>query len=248
MTTTAVFCDPPHEEVLGALSTAPISSSERADLYAAMCADTFRAVEESGTDLLVNYRGENADELRALVADALDSPDEARFEPQVGETFSGRVGNTLTHLLETEDESSVMALTPTAPFLTRSDIDGMAMKLRRNDVVLGPTSGGRVYAACFGTTIDFATAYALPAITTLTDRALDAGLDVDYAPLSPMLETRNDLIGALALIEARRRAGRQIPAYTAECFSELGLALTGEENEAGGVDEMELSRPDTDNP
>jgi len=242
MTTTAVFCDPPHEEGLGALSTAPISSSERADLYAAMCADTFRAVKESGTDLLVNYRGENADGLRAIAADALDSPDEVRFEPQVGETFSGRVGNTLTHLLETEDESSVIALTPAAPFLTRSDIDGMAMKLRRNDLVLGPASDGRVYAACFGTTIDFADAYAPPAITTLTDRALDANLDVGYAPLSPLLETRDDLAGVLALIDARRRAGRQIPADTAEWFSERGLALTDDGNE------LTLSRPDTDKP
>ena len=240
MTTVAVFCDPPHEEVLPALAPTPLSPDERADCYRALCADVFRAVEESGTDLLVNYRGEDADELRALADEALDRPDETRFEPQVGETFSGRVGNTLTHLLETEGESSVMALTPTAPFLTRSDIDGMAMKLRRNDVVLGPTSGGRVYAACFGATIDFADAYAPPAISTLTDRALDADLDVDYAPMLPVVETPDDLAGALALIEARKRAGRWVPEHTADCLSDLGLALADDGGELG------LSMPDTD--
>jgi hypothetical protein len=247
MTTIAVLCDSPQEGVLSDLAaTTPLTETETADLYAAMCADVFRAVEESAGELLVNYRpdahgaGNSEAELRALAEETLDSPAAARYEEQVGSTFAGRVGNTLTHLLETEGESSAMAIEPTAPFLTRGDLDGLAMKLRRSDVVLGPTSGGRVYAAGFNAPMDFADAYVPPAIETLTDRANDAGLAVDFGPMLPVIETREDLIGALALIEARLRAGRDVPERTADCLVELGVTLT----EANG--ELKLSRPDTD--
>ena len=245
MTTVAVLCDPPRTGVLPALDSSPLSTEARTTLYAAMVADTVHAVEASAADLLVNYRADDEDPpeaLRTVVTDALDQPDDARFEPQVGSTFAGRVGNTLTHLLETEDESAVVAVEPTAPFLVRGDLDGLAMKLRRNDVVLGPASRGRVYAAAFGAAIDFEDAYTAPAVTTLTDRALDAGLDVDYAPMLPVVETPDDLAGALALIEARERAGRRVPEHTAECLSDLGVTLTD------GDGELAISKPDTDRP
>lgn len=245
MTTVAVLCDPPRTGVLPGLDPSPLSAEDHAALYGAMCADTVRAVEESAADLLVNYRAEGEDppeDLRTVVTDALDDPDAARFEPQVGSTFSGRVGNTLTHLLGTEGESAVVAVEPTAPFLARGDLDGLAMKLRRNDVVLGPASSGRVYAAAFGATIDFADAYTAPAITTLTDRALDAGLDVDYAPMLPVLETPADLAGALGLIEARERAGRRVPEHTAACLSGLGIGIEVDGNE------LTISKADTDRP
>ncbi|EMA38404.1 hypothetical protein [Halococcus hamelinensis] len=243
MTTVAVLCDPPRTGVLPDLDRSPLSQTDCSALYAAMCADTVRAVEASAADLLVNYRADDEgppEDLRTVVRDALDDPDEARFEPQVGSTFSGRVGNTLTHLLETEDESAVVAVEPTAPFLARGDLDGLAMKLRRNDVILGPASNGRVYAAAFGAPIDFADAYTAPAVTTLTDRALDAGLDVDYAPMLPVVESPGDLAGALALVEARERAGRRVPEQTVACLTDLGITLTTDDGEPT------ISRPDTD--
>lgn len=244
MTTIVVLCDAPHDGVLSDLTaTTPLTETDITDLYTAMCADVFHTVEESAGKLLVNYRplGDDAeDELRALAEEALENPDEVRYEKQVGSTFAGRIGNTLTHLLETENESSVMAIEPTAPFLTRGDIDGMAMKLRRSEVVLGPTSGGRVAAAGFSDSIDFENAYTPPAIETLTDRAQDVGLDVDFGPMCPVIENPEDLIGALALIEARKRAGRIVPEHTADCLSERGLTLT-EDGE-----NLSFSTPDTD--
>ncbi len=243
MTTIVVLCDPPREGVMPTLAaTTPLTEAETTELYAAMCADVFRAAEESAGELLVNYRsGDDAeDETRAFAAEVLDNPDEARYEEQVGSTFAGRVGNTLTHLLDEEDTSSAMVIEPTAPFLTRGDIDGVAMKLRRSDAVLGPASNGRVYTAGFSSTIDFEDAYTPPAIGTLTNRALDAGLDVDFGPMLPVVETREDLVSTLALIEARRRAGRGVPERTANCLAELGLTLTEEDSE------LDLSRPDTD--
>ncbi len=245
MTTVAVLCDAPNEGVLADLAaTTPLTEGETADLYAAMCADVFRAVEASASDLLVNYRpresGDAEEDLRALADAALENPEGVRYEKQVGTTFAGRVGNTVTHLLESEEESSTMAVEPTAPFLTRGDIDGLAMKLRRSDVVLGPTSGGRVYAAGFSSTVDFTEAYTPPAIETLTARANDAGLDVDYGPMVPVVETHEDIVGALALVRARRRAERNVPHHTDEYLDELGLALVDEDGD------LELTKADTD--
>ena len=247
MTTVAVLCNGPHEGVLADLAAStPLDENETADLYAAMCADVFRAVEASASDLLVNYRPNESDDaeadLRALAEAALEHPDAVRYEKQVGSTFAGRVGNTMTHLLETEEESSAMAVEPTAPFLTRGDVDGLAMKLRRSDVVLGPASGGRVYAAGFSSPIDFTDAYTPPAVETLTARANDAGLDVDYGPMTPVVESHADLVGALALVRARRRAGRDVPRHTANWFDDCGLSLVEEDGDLG------VSRADTDSP
>lgn len=247
MTTVAVLCDAPHEDVLADLAaTTPLAGSETADLYAAMCADVFRAVETSASDLLVNYRpnelGDAEANLRALAEAALDRPDAVRYEKQVGSTFAARVGNTMTHLLESEEASSAMVVEPTTPFLTRGDIDGLAMKLRRSDVVLGPASEGRVYAAGFSSPIDYTDAYTPPAVETLTARANDAGLDVDYGPMISIIETHADLVGALALVRARRRAGRDVPRHTAACFDESGLTLVEEDGD------LDVSRTDTDSP
>jgi hypothetical protein len=261
MPTVAVLCDPPREGVVLAdlAATTPLSVAEAADLYAAMCADVFRAVEASASDLLVNYRPDEAlpggtgkpngpDEtvedpesaVRALADAALDDPSAARYEVQVGSTFAARMGNTVTHLLDTEDASSVGVIEPTAPFLTRGDLDGMAMKLRRSDAVLGPTSGGRVHYAGFASPVDFEDAGAPPAVGTLTDRAYDAGHGVDFGPMLPVVETREDLIGALSLIRARRRAGREVPTRTTACLGDLGLELVADD------DGLALSKPDTD--
>ncbi|WP_255195654.1 hypothetical protein [Halorarius litoreus] len=233
MTTVAVLVDPPRPgAVLTSLvATSPLSEQEAADLYAAMAKDLFVAVEKSGGDILVNYRPEEAvpgdgdaeAEVRALAEDAdIDDP---RLEVQVGETFAGRVGNTVTHLLEGESVSSAAAVAPTAPFLTRQHIDQAAMKLRRSEVVLGPGTGGRVHYAGFTDTIDFTDAYTAPALETLTDRARDVGYDVDFLPQVTVVETGRDLASVVSLLRARRRAERLVPAHTAEIVEELGLVV-----------------------
>ena len=241
MTTVAVLCDPPRSDLVlpEIVETTPLSAEEAADLYAAMLEDVCLAVETSGGDLLVNYRPDEAlpdrgaegsaeAELRSVVRGALDDPDEARFEVQVGETFAGRAGNTATHLLDREGIATVAIVEPTAAFLARSHIDSAAMKLRSSDVVLGPSTRGRAYYAGFGEPIDFADAYAAPAVGTLTDRGLDAGHDVDYMPMLPVVETGEDLADALSLIRARRRAGRIVPRRTAAMLDDVGVDVAAD--------------------
>jgi len=245
MTIIAVFADPPRPGlVLPELAeSSPLSAEEAADLYAASLKDTFRAAERSGGELLVNYRpddllgdehaGEESAEaeLRALAADALADPGEARFEVQAGSTFAARAGNTVTHLLDREEVQSAAVVPGTAPMLTRKEIDSAAMKLRRNEVVLGPSERGRVYFAGFTDTVDFAGAYATPAIDTLTNRGVDAGHDVEYLPRETSIETGADLLSLVPTLNARVAAGRIVPEHTATLLRELGLRVVEADGE-----------------
>ncbi|WP_299269384.1 DUF2064 domain-containing protein [Halorientalis sp.] len=244
MTTVAVLADPPREGlVLPELAAeTPLSEAEVTDLYTAMLRDVCRAVEASGGDLLVNYRddddlpahdGESAEaHLRAAVAPALESPDEARFEVQVGSSFSARAGNTVTHLLGQETVTSAAVVEPTAPFLTRGIVDNAAMKLRRHEVVLGPAGDGRVYYAGFAEEIDFQGAYEPPVVESLTDRGIAAEHGVDFLPMTPVVETRADLVTAISQTAARAGAERNHPAHTAECLAKLDLGVTADESRA----------------
>lgn len=233
MATVAVLADPPIDGfVLPEIATStPLSESDATRLYTAMLTDVCRGVQDSGPELLVNYRdagqvpGDVDPEtaLRDVLDDSLERPGDARYEVQVGETFAGRAGNTVAHLLEEEGETSVAVVEPTTPFLQRPEIGSAAMKMRSSDVVLGPTSGGRVYYAGFGEPIDFDGAYEPPAIETLTQHAGDAGLDVDFLPMQQVVETPADLAAAVARIRSLLRAGRNVPVETATVVTDLGL-------------------------
>lgn len=237
MTTVTVMADPPRPGLAlpDLAETAPVSESEAADLYAAMLKDVLVAADAAGGDLLVNYRsddaldvaGETAAEaaVRATAAEALGDLGDVRFEVQVGSTFSARVGNTVTHLLEEEGATSVGVVRPTAPLLTRTLADGAAMKLRSAPVVLGPAPDGRVHYAAFAEPVDFAGAFDPPALRTLTARGRSAGYDVDFVEMRPVVEDADDLATLLAVLGARRLADRALPAHTAAAVDDLGLGL-----------------------
>lgn len=241
MTTVAVLADPPRPGiVLSTLAeTAPISEREAADLYEALLKDTVMAADRSGGETLLNYRpadalGTDADseaELREIVAET-DVTDAAsiRFEVQVGETFAGRAGNTAKHLLETEGVGSVGIVRPEAALLARTDIDGAAMKLRSSPVVLSPAPGGRIAYAAFAEPIDFSDCYTPPALETLTDRALDSGLAVDFLETKPYLETAADLAEVVLQVRTRRRADAIVPPYLSAWVEESDLVVSTDDD------------------
>jgi 2-phospho-L-lactate guanylyltransferase (CobY/MobA/RfbA family) len=245
MTTIAVLVDPPREGLLlpRLPETSPLSVSEATDLAVAMLADTLSAADRSGGELLVNYRpddllpgrfqedGRSAEaEVRELATGVLD--DEPRMEVQVGSTPSARVGNTITHLLDQEEAASAAVVRPNAPFLLRATLDSAAMKLRRSEVVLGPSSGGRVAFAGFKGPIDFEDALGRNELETLTERGLAAGHEVDFLPFQPTIETGSDLATLVSMVRAYADAERIVPAYTANWVEESGLSVVVEEGEA----------------
>jgi len=235
MTTIAVLADPPVEGLVFS-DLGMLDPAEATTLYGAMLADVCRTVQHGGADLLVNYRpaeqvpGDVDPEaaVRETLAGVLPSPEEARYEVQVGESRAGRVGNTLTHLLEREGEETVGVVEPTAPFFRREHVGTAAMKLRTSSVVLGPATDGRVYFAGFAEPVDFADAYATPAVETLTDRGLGADLEVDFLPMTPLVEQPGDLATAVSLLRARERAGRNLPSRTAAVVDDLELAVAAD--------------------
>lgn len=239
MTVVALLADPPRPGVRfpDLAATSPLNEEEVAELAAAMDKDAMRAVERSGAHLLVNYLpGELLDEehqtevpteaeIRALAAEALDDVGSVRFEPQVGSTPSARVGNTVTHLLREEEVRSVAVLPGNTPFVTRTGIDSSAMKLRTNEVVLGPGAGGSVYYAGFTDTVDFSESMAPPALNTLAELARGAGHETEFIPTQPTVRTGDELASVVAEIRARVAAERVVPTFTTELIEEYGLLV-----------------------
>ena len=243
MTVVAVLADPPRPGlVLPRLAeTSPLSTSEAAELAAAMLKDVLRAVEASGGELLVNYRPDELlpeshvdpevsaeSDLRAIAEDALDDAEAARFEVQVGSTLSARAGNTITHLLEQEGVQSAAVVRGDAPLLRRATIDAAAMNLRTNEVVLGPSTDGRVYYAGFTAPIDFEGSFTTPEMETLVDCANDAGLDTEFVGMLPTVRTGSDLATLVSSIRARWQAGRVVPEHTAAFVVDAGLTVVGD--------------------
>jgi len=238
MTTVAVFVRPPESGTVlsNCVDAGAVTSGEATDLYRALTRDVCAAVEASGGDLLVNYRPVNRTDptsteddpsaraaVESVVEDALEAPDAARYEVQVGSTFSARVGNTITHLLEREDVKSAAMLRPTAGLIERRHLDSAAMKLRQSAVVLGPATDGLVSFAAFAEPIDFEDAFVTPEIETLAARATDAGHDVDLVEMLPVADSTGGLATLVSQIRARQRAGLWVPQYTSAVVDDLGL-------------------------
>jgi len=241
MTLVAVLADPPRPELVPStlVDRTPLSADDLAALNEASLLDALRAVDDSGADCLVNYRSDDTlpddavtdtaaeAEVRALATRAVDlDADDVRFEVQVGSTHAARVGNTVTHLLRDDpDVSSVLAVDAKTPLLGRKDVDSTSMKLRRSPVVLGPSDDGAVWGAAFSDPIDFDGAYTPPAVETLTQRAVDADHDVDYADTYPRIDTPGGLRATVAQVRARQHADRVVPPSTAQVVDDLGLAV-----------------------
>ena len=237
MTVLAVLATPPRPGLVlpELVKTTPLSEADAAELYEAMLRDTLLAVDRSGGELLVNYLPDDelpeayrtdidpAAELRAITAETLDDVSDVRFEPQVGSTVSARVGNTISHLLETEGVSSAAVVFGTAPLMSRLIVDSAAMKLRTNQVVIGPATDGRSYYAGFSDPIDFTDSFAGSDLQRLTDRAADAGLETEFLQLTPRIESREDLLSFVPLLRARITAERIVPEYTAEFVYDQGI-------------------------
>ncbi|THE64368.1 hypothetical protein D8Y22_13215 [Salinadaptatus halalkaliphilus] len=232
--------DPPRAGlVLSSLvETMPLSESDAVALYEAAVSDVVSAVAASGGELLINYRDETTlpdavgdESAESAVREAVDTAlkgvdvDDVRFERQVGSNRSARVGNTVTHLLEREGADSVGVLEPTVPLIERSDVDQTAMALRRDDVVLGPSSEGDVYMMAATDTIDFTDAYATTPLSTLARRGADAQLRVGFSSMRPSIGTPSGLRETIAILEARQAAGRRGGEATAAALADLGVSV-----------------------
>ncbi|WP_336327331.1 hypothetical protein [Halovenus sp. HT40] len=232
MTTVVVLADPPVPECVPDLLPDGFDADQNAALYRAMLADVCATIQHGEGEILINYRDPETvpdgvdpeNSVRDLLDEELADPGAVRYEVQVGSDDAGKIGNALTHLLDTEELPTVAFARPTALFLRREHIGTTAMQLRTSDVVIGPSTNGRVSFAAFGQQIDFTDVFAPPAVETLTERARSADLDVSFLPETPLWERPEDRKTALSLLRARVRAGVLVPDRTAELVAEWGLS------------------------
>jgi hypothetical protein len=232
MTTVAVLADPPDEtDALAELVDSGVLDAEAAtELYTATLRDACVAVERSGGDLLVNFRvpdgvepDDAEDAVSSALATALDDPASARYEVQIGSTRSARVGNTVTHLLEREGVRTAAVVDPAVALMERRHVDSAAMKLRGDEVVLGPTPRGEIWYAGFAEPVDFTDALAAPSLRTLTECARDEGFGVDFVESLPLVSEPAGLASAVVLARTRQLAGKPVPEHTAEAIAQLDL-------------------------
>lgn len=241
MTVVVLMADAPVEGVAcrELIEGTPLSPADGLALYNAVLKDVFETLAESTVDVLVNYPGPDdlpADvepdrdpevALRALAGTAVepDRLDEFRFEVQVGSDFSAKAGNAVTHLLRDEERTSASVLRPCVPRLVRSVIDEAAIKLRRNDVVLGPAGDGEVYFAGFVEPIDFTDAFEENALETIASRAGEDGLTVDFARERELLHSPRALRSVVTRLRAELLAGNPVPEHTWGFIEDRGLRV-----------------------
>ena len=229
MTTVVVLAAPPVPECVPTLIET--DAERNCALYRAMLADVCATIQHGEADLLINYADpetvpDGVDpeaSVRDLLAAELEDPNDVRYEAQAGSDEASKIGNAVTHLLDTEGIPTAAFAKPTALFLRREHIGTTAMQLRTSDVVIGPSTAGRIAFAAFGAPVDFTDAFAPPAVETLTERARDAGLDVSFLPTTPLWESPSDRQTALATLRARLRAGALVPDRTAELVADWDL-------------------------
>lgn len=204
----------------------PLDPEAAATLHGATITDAMVAAERSGGELLVNHPEDAEAELRTMAESALEDPATVRYEVQVGASFAAIAGNAATHLLDEEGVESVAVQRGTAPTVDRTALDGAAMQLRRNEVVIGPGTGGRDAYLGLSAPIDFEAAFEPPEIETLADRGVAAGHDVAFLAMHPVVEDEAGLAALVAAIRAQRRTGLPVPEHTAVAVEKLGLRVS----------------------
>ena len=237
MTTVVVPATPPApDRALPGLEGA-LSPEERVELATAMLKDVLRAVDESGGDLLLNYPPADRspaqteegtapeDRLRDIAETALGSV--PRMEVQVGETPRARIGNAITHLLESEGVQSAAAVSSVAPLLDRTAIDTAAMRLRSAKMVLGPTPSGGVFYVGMREPVDFGSVEP-PEFGGYARAGRAAGFGIDRIPTSPIVRTERDLAQVIAMLEGLRAMDHHVPPHTAGWIDRNGLTVSAD--------------------
>lgn len=236
MTTVSVLAAPPSQSAtIDRLASDTLEREEAGRLYGAMLGDVCRAIERSGADLVIAVDpgegdAEEADaDVRERVEEALVEPEAVEYARQEGEDRPERLASEVLRLHET-GATSAAVVEPSAAFLARTTVDSASMKLRSSEVVLGPTTEGRVFFAGFGEPMDLREALESPALESLADLASE-DRSVDFLHVLPVIEGPDDLTTAIPLLRARVAAGRLVPERTAEVVAELGLAVAEREGD-----------------
>ncbi len=185
-----------------------------ADLYHATTADAATAVDESGGQLVLAV-GQDSD----ASAFASEFPATVFPDADIDELSLDEEGQSLADaaalraIRAHSDAATVGIIDPSVGLIRRRHLDTAAMRLRREDVVIGPTPEGGWYYVGTGLEAEELPDMLDPSLDRLMDE-LDEDLDIGFLPLLPVIRADHHLAGVGSLLEAMDRSGRRIAPYT----------------------------------
>ncbi len=232
MTTATVLLDAAMmRQIHGELTAeTPLEPEETRDLLECAVRDTVVAVDASGANLVLAVTDRTPtpifewDDIDAGVAELSD---DCGIEREMGVVPVDRGGVNVASLLDAAIEErpgpSVSILRPISPLLQRRHLDGMTMRLRRDDVVLGPTTTSEWYAIGRGRDVSLGHIDTSPSLTGTALGVAEADVSIDLLPALPAITSVTGLAGTIALLEAYALAGRAVAPWTAQFLDDTEL-------------------------
>lgn len=193
----------------------------QADLFHALVADAALAVDESGGDLFLAVPA-SSESAVAFVEDIRDTVLEDASNGTIVHVETDApippVGSTLRAVRDRSTAASIGVLDPATALVGRRHLDTAAMRLRRDDVVLGPTPEAGYFF--FGTALDPETLpeRMSPEFDAVTTEAGERG-SVGFLEMLPVV-TRPDHVGSLAALVAGLNADNRTVAPFASAYFE----------------------------
>lgn len=233
MTVIAVPCPPPginevHERLDAEL---PLSGTELTQLIAAVCQDTLLAVVSSGGEpLIVPLALENplpawddSVEVVSGMQDTLHIKNESIVQTsEINE--SAEWAEDLFDVARAESDAASLGIClPKTPLVQRRHLDAAAMRLRRNDITLGPSTGGRWYFLGCQRTIDLEAA-GDPGKTKTILEANESTSALASIPFLPGFETVAALVDLQTMISLTEQTGAPAAPHTKQWFESTDVA------------------------
>lgn len=193
------------------------------DLFHALLADAIFAVDECGGGLylIVGGRDERAgtfvDELLNTVVEENVDPPVLRIETDGG--FPS-VGPSLQAVRRHSSAASVGVLDPRTLLIQRRHLDTAAMRLRREDVVFGPSPSGGYYFIGSALEEDALSATLPNDIDTATAVAAEGDRTVGFLEMLPVVTSEEQLESATGLVAAMQTGSRTVAPFTSAYLDE----------------------------
>lgn len=214
MTDVAVTIAPPTDRTRR--SSLP-NTGTHSDLYHALSADAVTAVYESGGALYLAIADGNASARRfaeELCETVLPEAESAPIIAVQGDNGEPIPAHTLGVLRERSEAASIGVLDSRAALVERTHLDTAAMRLRRDEITLGPTPTGHWYY--FGTSLPLD---ALPKridapIDALTGSIESEDRSVGFLPMLLTIDSQRSIAGMRAILTAMSTGKAGVAPYT----------------------------------
>ena len=233
MTAIAVPCPPPGATAKfdHLLADSSMQETDISRLIAAVCQDTILAAAASGGEpLIVPLELEQSlpgwadtqqvvGEFRSAISEDAETIPLTSTIDETEHWFEDLLGIAR----QQSDAASVGIVVPKTPLVQRRHLDAAAMRLRRNEITLGPSTGGDWYFVGSQRDVTLSLADARGKTQSILD-ALDSEHSIASLPFLPGYETVESLSALQTLIALARETGAPAAPHTEQWFAEVALS------------------------